>query len=1234
MRLLPTSIKLASVNILAFGLLIISFELYNDADMKVRTSHQKQFNSYRLADELRQSSDDLTRLARTYVTTANPLFEQQYWDVVAIRNGKKMRPENYHRIYWDFVAADPSQVASSGQLIALNMLMQQAGFTDAEFALLQQAQNNSDELIKLEDNAINTIKFAQQNATPREERDKARLSLYSPQYHQLKAGIMRPINDFFIAVERRTQDEIVQHESEADTQKLIMLAMLLLLIVTFISTFVFIYFRIIKTAKVLSESLTELTQGNFDINIDFVDRKDEFGDMSKSALTFRDAMQETTDQNWIKTHANKLSEALQKVESVAEGINVTLSLLIPQLRGGHAAFYIFDDESQTLNLAGAYALADRKRLNNKLHLGEGLVGQCALEKTPITLAKPPADYVAISSGTGEATPVSIGAYPLVQNNRLQGVLEIAAFHALEAVEQALLESVLPMIGLYLDNIDRSHKTTLLLQQTQEMANELKISDKELRLQAEELHANNDELQEKSEQLEQKTCDLQASEEEMRLSNEILEQKTKQMEEQQQVLEKSKQDIEAYSKSLEEANEHKSHFVANMSHELRTPLNSLLILANNMATNASGAMSEEDIYSAKIIYDSGQHLLELINNILDLSKIEAGKMELIYELIATAEISDNISRFFSHVTDEKGLSLNVSIAPDFPPQMVIDSVRLDQVFNNLLSNAIKFTEQGGIDVEFNRIKKKQAPPLPGEITAHVLAISVRDSGIGIANDKLTTIFEAFQQADGSTSRKYGGSGLGLAITQTLAHMMGGAIDVKSVFGAGTTFTLYLPESQQQAAIPETPTTQAATTANQGYVAPHTANATVIDEAAAPPFPDDRDMLEEGDKVILVIEDDEIFARIQYDQSRKNGFKCLVANNGHDGLLLARKHLPAGVMLDINMPGMDGWHVLSEFKRYAALRNIPVQMISAQEDDGKSKELGAVGYLTKPVSSDQLNETFNLLQSKSNNKLKRVLVIASPNTVDEKMLASLRKTDAEILIEQDTLALITILKNESIDCIIMSQDLNNPGSMRLLADLSSAHNQALPLIIYSSTELDEETSQQVREYTQNIIVEGGHSQERLQSEVELFFHSIKEAGPNSSSRNTSAQISYAGISGKTILLVDDDMRNVFALSKTLKSQNINVIMAKDGQKAQERLEQNKDVDLVLMDIMMPGVNGYDAMQNIRKLVSKTLPIIAVTAKSGQAEKKKCLQLGANDYIAKPVDIAQLLEKINALLNDVER
>ena len=769
-----------------------------------------------------------------------------------------------------------------------------------------------------------------------------------------------------------------------------------------------------------------------------------------------------------------------------------------------------------------------------------------------------------------------------------------------------------VLSIWLYQSSRSRAEAQMVRYTQE----LERNEEELKIQQEELKASNEEIEASNEELEEKT--------------KALEEHNAQIQRQSAQLAESKRLIEEKANEVGRASKYKSEFLANMSHELRTPLNSLLILAKLLASNEDGNLSPEQVEEASIIHSGGLELLGLINDILDLSKVEAGKLAVAAEDVTLDSIVLRMRQQFSPLSKEKGVEFPVNVSDDIPATLHTDAQRVEQILKNLLSNAFKFTEQGSVTLEVCRPDKEVKLQRGSLHYGNAIAFSVVDTGIGIEPSKFKDIFEAFQQEDGSIDRHYGGTGLGLTIARKFAHLLGGEIHVMSQKGQGSRFTLVLPVNLTDATEEEAPRASVAATQESARL-----DLRMMPKASVAEFiADDRRNLGEKDKVLLVIEDDPAFAATLIKIARKRGYKCLAAGDGKTGLVLAMEQPVTAILLDLKLPDIDGMHVLDQLKHNLRTRHIPVHIISGREE-GNLVPLrkGAIGYLTKPVEIEAINGVLIKIEELLQSEVKRVLVVEDDKKTQIALQGLLRKKDIQLTVAGQGTAALKELADTKFDCVILDLQLPDMTGFEWLEHMEkeAGENETPPVIIYTARELTEEENRQLSRYTGSIIIKGANSPERLLDEVTLFLHSVESTLSSEQQEIIRMQHDSSRVlKGRTLLLVDDDLRNTFALSKLLKKQGMNIVIADNGQMALDKLRENKSVELIIMDIMMPLMDGYQAMRAIRAQKSLgQVPIIALTARAMPEEQEKCMAAGANDYLTKPVDIERLLMLLRVLL-----
>jgi len=918
--------------------------------------------------------------------------------------------------------------------------------------------------------------------------------------------------------------------------------------------------------------------------------------LTKTLQQLHEVTLKSAQQDWLKTGQMQLSERMsgeQQLTQLAENI---INFLTPYVEAQVGAFYVLETD-EILKMIASHAYIWRKHPTCQFKLGEGVVGQAALERKPIVITEIYADYLYIQSGLGGAVPRAILVMPFLYEDSLKGVVELACLKTFTPLQIEFLKQVMPSIGIVINTTQSRLKMQELLRQTQ-------VQALELQTQAEELQSQQEELRQSNEELEERTRELERQKEEIREKNLILQ--------------KSQQEIEAKANQLELASKYKSEFLANMSHELRTPLNSLLILAQILVENKKGNLDDKQIEYARTIHSAGSDLLRLINDILDLSKIEAGKIEINPEPLALTTLIENLEHKFRHVAEHKNLAFNIQIAPEFPAILHTDAHRLKQIINNLLSNAFKFTTQGEIQLEFRKVTAEEI--LPQKDRWPSLVISVTDTGIGIPKDKQQLIFEAFQQVDGSISRRYGGTGLGLSISRQLASLLGGDLKLASENLKGSTFTLYLPdrlEAGSQEIIPFKESLKRSETVKV------TTQAKIID---------DRDRLKPDDKFILIVEDDDKFVKLLMELAQERNFKCLIAQDGDTGLQLAKEYKPHAILLDINLPKKDGWSIMETLKNDPATRHIPVHFMSGSDVAKEAKQMGAIGYLLKPVNLEDLGEAFQKIERFAARHVRNLMIVVDSEQRQQEILGLINQVGLQLIVAPCQMEAYQQLQTIECDCIIIDIDVEEHSGIKLLEQLYQDDNLSkIPVILYSPRELSAEEDKILQRYENNLTIKAVKSPERLLDEATLFLHQL-EANLSKEKRKMLQMVHDKGaiLAQKKVLLVDDDARNTFALTTVLENKNMEVLVAENGREALEILSENQDVDIVLMDIMMPEMNGYETMQKIREQERfRKLPMIALTAKAMKGDKTKCIEAGANDYLAKPVDTDKLLSLMRVWL-----
>jgi len=1008
-------------------------------------------------------------------------------------------------------------------------------------------------------------------------------------------------------------------------------------------------------------STNAISNGDLEQHID-VTSEDEIGQLASSinemSAHINRAFKEEESNRWLQQGIEQLSETMRGNQISTDLSDNIVAFVSNYLNAKVGSLYIVKE--QELELAGGFAFVPHFG-NQVIAFGDGLVGQSAISKQVMMITEVPEDYASISSSLGEITPKNLMIYPVIKEDVVIGVIELGWIGDQHPQCLEFLDAICESVGTALSVADSHHKLQLLLDQSQQQMEELQVREEELR-------AINEEVEQRSAQLAQSQKELERQSNELQTTNDALEQKTLSLESQNAAveaknkqIEQSKQEIELKADQLEASSRYKSEFLANMSHELRTPLNSMLILSRILADNDEGNLDGDQIESALVINNSGQQLLTLINDILDLSKIEAGKMEVNFEPFSLVMIANELNAQFQPIAKEKGLNLVLDIGNDLPSMQMLDVQKTQQILKNLLSNALKFTDSGDVclramiapaDTVFVNESLNQHP---------VMSISVIDSGIGISEEKTKAIFEAFQQADGSTSRKYGGTGLGLTISRHLTELIDGELSVTSETNVGSTFSLHIPmtaaEGEQISAETLAHNSSSVTplvTAPVAASAPETtaqpvAEPTKILETPLPQYSADN-----TDKFIVIIEDDVGFSKVLAQLARKAGFDCVIGNTGKKGLALIKANKTSGVILDLGLPDMQGDELLDLLKKNDETKDIPVHIISGQY---KSKELtdkGAAGFHQKPIDQSDIRKLLSSFIKKTSNKSEQQKIIifddSSANAHLDLSFLNHAQVETQAVHSFDELSHSLGNADEPIKgVIIKSQSLGSDGAHWLDHSYQHTQDANISIILFLDQEPSKQQKDQLEKYACHVILDGSHSTQRLHDEVGLFLSQFsQEQSPQAltqpavpakpaATKPTPALVtpppsaqSSVSVQGCNVLLVDDDLRNTFALSKVLKKQGMIVTLADNGQMALDTLYANDAIDIVLMDIMMPVMDGHEAMTRIRQNDKyATLPIIALTAKAMQEDRRKCVEAGASDYLTKPVDVDKLVAMMKVWL-----
>jgi CheY-like chemotaxis protein/CHASE3 domain sensor protein len=909
---------------------------------------------------------------------------------------------------------------------------------------------------------------------------------------------------------------------------------------------------------------------------------------------------------WVRNGQSQLVDALQGERTVSQLAHDALAILAAYAQAEVGAF--FTREAGVWQRRGGYALDPRAAGPETFADGEGLVGQVAVKGQLLHLREVPSSFLKLRGGTVEASPAELVVIPARVEGATHAVLELGFLRRPDAQTLEMLSRVGESIALAVRSSEYKGQLREMLEETQRQAEELQTQQEELRVANEELETQTHALRKTQQELETQQAELEQT-------NESLVQQSQLLERQNQQLADRQVEIASKAREVERASRFKSEFLSNMSHELRTPLNSSLIMAKLLADNTAGNLSSEQVRFAETIYSAGNDLLVLINDILDLSKVESGKMDVRPASVRIEQVRTSLMRTFEPVAGEKHLRFAVNLGPSTPVFVETDAQRLEQILRNLISNAMKFTEKGEVVVDV-------------EASDDRITFAVRDTGIGIAKAQHAIIFEAFRQADGTTNRKYGGTGLGLSISRELARLLGGDIGVSSEAGKGSTFTLSLPRVYTVAA-PLAPVERPPVSVVVITPPPPSAGADL-------PTPDSTDeAMEPGQRLVLAIEDDEAFARILVDVARDAGFHCLVAGTAQQGLLLARRRLPTGIILDMKLPDHSGLSVLDRLKRDPATRHIPVHVVSASDYSTTALSMGAVAYLMKPVERDQLVEAFRALEARSTHRLRRVLVVEDDAALRDSVARLLGRGDVEIATAASVADALALLREKTFDCVVTDLGFPDRSGYDLLETMAAQGPSSVPpVIVYTGRALTAEEEQRLRKYSKSIIVKGARSPERLLDEVTLFLHQVEsELPPDQRRLLNQARHREAVFEGRTILVVEDDVRNLFALTSLLEPKGAHVAIARNGREALAALVKEPHVDLILMDLMMPEMDGLEATREIRKDPKwAKVPIIALTAKAMRDDQERCLAAGANDYLAKPLDIEMLLSLLRVWMPKV--
>jgi HAMP domain-containing protein/CheY-like chemotaxis protein len=959
--------------------------------------------------------------------------------------------------------------------------------------------------------------------------------------------------------------------------------------------------------RAIAEVATAVTKGDLTRSVQ-VEARGEVAELKDNINTMIGNLRLTTDRNteqdWLKTNLARFTNMLQGQRDLATVGRMMLSELAPLVEAQHGVIYQVQADGAThgLTLLAAYADDAADGYAQQLQLGEGLIGQCARDARRMLITDIPSNVVPIRSGLFRAPPRHVIVLPVLFEGDVKAVIELASLGAFTTLQLSFLEQLTMSIGIVLNSIEATMQTEGLLKQSQQLATELQTQQRELQ-------QTNEQLEQKAQQLADRNVEVEAKNQE---------------------IEQARRAVEEKATELALTSKYKSEFLANMSHELRTPLNSILILGQQLTENPDGNLSNKQVEFARTIHGAGTDLLNLISDILDLSKIESGTVSVDAEEVYFTNLLEMIARPFRHEAENRRLQFEVAMSPNLDRSIITDSKRLQQVLKNLLSNAFKFTAEGGVKLAVSAAASgwnADHPTLRHAPT--VVSFEVSDTGIGIPPEKQRIIFEAFQQADAGTSRKYGGTGLGLAISRELANLLGGEIQLRSASGKGSVFTLFLPLTYSgSAAMKSASGADARERGAWTQAAPMRAPERQIE-----PILDDSDALNPGDSVVLIVEDDAHYARVMMSAAKAHGFKVLVAQRGAEALELAREHLPTAISLDIFLPDMLGWTVLSELKRDPATRHIPIQIVTLDEDRHHGLARGAFAFVQKPTTPGGLDDAFARIKNYAAPRRKRLLLVEDDEAERKAVSELLGSTDIEITAAGTGEAALSLLRETPIDCVVLDLKLPDMSGFEVLENIrDDAALCDVPVVVFTGRELSADEDARLRTMARSVVVKGVESPERLLDETSLFLHRVVADLPLvKQSMLQRLHSSDEDLLKRTVLLVDDDTRNIFALSSVLERRGMEVLTATTGSEALAVLNSRSDVAIVLMDIMMPGMDGYETIHAIRAQPKfRRLPILALTAKAMKGDREKCLEAGASDYLAKPVNVEQLLSALRMWLH----
>lgn len=993
---------------------------------------------------------------------------------------------------------------------------------------------------------------------------------------------------------------------------------------------------IVNPVKVVTNTFREIAEGEVNLEARLMSNsEDEIGKMARYFNIFmtklKELISENRNQSWLTTGRAELNEEMRGVREINTLSSRIITYICRYLNMQIGIFYVKTD-SNTFKVFGSYSYNSSEGSPDEFNIGEGLVGQAALEDKIVLVQDVPADYMKIISGLGEAVPKNILIAPCMYHEEIECIIELGSFNQFTDVQLKFIEQVSENIATSINLTKAQTKMEVLLNKTLVQAEELQV-------QQEELRQNNEELEEQAKILKQSEMNLQTQQEELRVSNEELEEQTKKLEQQKRdisennkLLRKANHEIEGKAKELEIANKYKSEFLANMSHELRTPLNSIIVLSQLLENKkANEPLTEKQLEYSKTIHSSGKNLLRLIDDILDLSKVESGKIDINFDQVNLAELAENTKSLFTPIILQKNIDFNIEIEDGLPEKIISDEQRLQQIINNLLSNAFKFTETGYVKMNICRPKEEDIKNYKIEENVNkLISIEIIDTGIGIPADKQTLIFEAFKQVDGTISRKYGGTGLGLSISRELARLLGGNIYLKSEEGKGSKFTLVFLDNDNMEQVKLNKEEYSGIDKNYR----DNLEEKIISENDINEFTKDEhdESKKEDEKLLLIIEDDEQFSTLLSELAYKKNYKVLIEKNSDEAIKLAEKYNPYAILLDSGLSDNSGLRVVDKLQNLEYTKNIPIHIISWKEDKNSyDKMKNLVWHIKKPYNLEELYNLFDKIETSLSNDSKKLLIVDEDKSQSNMIYNNLNERGFKITTLESGLDAYKLLKDEQFDCMILDLNLKDMNGIDLVNKLKEENLVNFPILIYTEGNITQEEEDKLNKYTESIIIKGNNSIDRLLDEVSLFFHSVDSNIDNKNFRNIKFSEEKENLlNNKNILIVDDDMRNVFSLTSALEEKGMNVVVGRNGSEGIKKLYEKNNIDLILMDVMMPEMDGYTAMKEIRKEKQfDNIPIIAITAKSMKEDRQKCIEAGSNDYLTKPVDINKLISLLKVWL-----